>query len=119
MNYSVFKFYSPEDCDFYYNGEYQGHIIGNSDKAYRFTVARKGTYRVRFVNSKYRSELTMILSIDINEEIDIELDFSKVNAPIIQERQRREVQTCIRRLGREEHEAVQLVDLPFLQCGRY
>ena len=116
MNYSVFKFYSPEDCDFYYNGEYQGHIIGNSDKAYRFTVARKGTYRVRFVNSKYKSELTMILSIDINEEIDIELDFSKVNAPIIQERQRRE--EANRQKALEEAERKRVIEERKKERGR-
>lgn len=35
---SVFKIYSPEDCNFYYDGELQGHIEGNSKKAFRFEV---------------------------------------------------------------------------------
>ena len=65
---SVFKIYSPEDCDFYYDGDKQGHITGNSDKAFRFEVERKGTYRVRFVNSRYKSELRMNLVIGVDEE---------------------------------------------------
>lgn len=80
---SVFKIFSPEDCDFYYNGEYHGHIIGNSDKAYRFTVARKGEFLARFVNSKYKSELREILVIGAYEEKNVFLDFSEVNAAVI------------------------------------
>lgn len=77
---SVFKIFSPEDCDFYYDGDQIGHITGNSPKAFRFEVERKGTYRVQFVNSEFKSILRMTLSIDADEEQDIELNFSEVNA---------------------------------------
>ena len=40
---SVFKIFSIEDCDFYYDGELQGHISANSDKSFRFEVKNKGT----------------------------------------------------------------------------
>ena len=80
---SVFKIYSPEDCDFYYEGELQGHIEGNSDRAFRFEVERKGAYRLKFVNSEYKSELIVKVSIDADEEREVELDFSEVNEPVI------------------------------------
>lgn len=80
---SVFKIYSPEDCDFYYDGELQGHIDGNSDRAFRFEVERKGAYRLKFVNSKYKSVLIVKVSIDADEEREVELDFSEVNEPVI------------------------------------
>ena len=82
---SLFKIFSTDDCDCYYDGEYQGHIIGNSDRAFRFEVERKGTYRIRFVNSRYKTELRKILVIDINEEQDVDLDFTEVNAIRIKE----------------------------------
>lgn len=41
---SIFKIFSKEDCDFYYDGELQGHIIGNSDKA--FALKLKGKARI-------------------------------------------------------------------------
>ena len=85
---SVFKIYSPEDCDFYYDGELQGHIEGNSDRAFRFEVQKKGMYRLKFVNSEYKSELIEKVSIDADEEREVELDFSEVNEPVIQERER-------------------------------
>ena len=85
---SVFKIYSPEDCDFYYDGELQGHIDGNSKKAFRFEVERKGVYRLEFINSEYQTELMMKVSIDADEEREVELDFSEVNEPVIQERER-------------------------------
>ena len=80
---SVFKIFSPEDCDFYYDGDFQGHITGNNVKSFRFEVQRKGTYSVRFINSRYKSELRVRLNIGMDEEQDVELDFSEVNAPII------------------------------------
>ena len=83
---SVFKIYSPEDCDFYYDGELQGHIEGNSKKAFRFEVERKGVYRLEFINSEYQTELMMKVSIDADEEREVELDFSEVNEPAIRER---------------------------------
>ena len=85
---SVLKIYSPEDCDFYYDGELQGHIEGNSDRAFRFEVERKGEYLLKFVNSEYKSELIVKVSIDADEEREVELDFSEVNEPAIQERER-------------------------------
>ena len=85
---SVFKIYSPEDCDFYYDGELQGHIEGNSKKAFRFEVERKGVYRLEFINSEYQTELMMKVSIDADEEQEVELDFSEVNEPAIQEREK-------------------------------
>ena len=88
---SVFKIYSPEDCDFYYDGELQGHIDGNSDRAFRFEVERKGAYRLKFVNSEYKSELIVKVSIDADEEREVELDFSEVNEPVIQERERERI----------------------------
>lgn len=78
---SIFKIFSKEDCDFYYDGELQGHITGNSDKAFRFEVQRKGSYRVRFVNSFYGSELMMNLAIEADEEQVVDLDFKEVNTP--------------------------------------
>ena len=86
---SVFKIYSPEDCDFYYDGELQGHIDGNSKKAFRFEVERKGVYRLEFINSEYHTELMMKVSIDADEEREVELDFSEVNEPVIREREER------------------------------
>ena len=74
---SVFKIFSSEDCDFYYDGELQGHISANSDKSFRFEVKNKGTDRMRFVNSHLKKELRMKLSIGADEEQDVELDFSK------------------------------------------
>ena len=88
---SVFKIYSPEDCDFYYDGELQGHIDGNSDRAFRFEVERKGAYRLKFVNSEYKSELIVKVSIDAYEEREVELDFSEVNEPVIRERERERI----------------------------
>ena len=85
---SVLKIYSPEDCDFYYDGELQGHIEGNSDRAFRFEVERKGANLLKFVNSEYKSELIVKVSIDADEEREVELDFSEVNEPAIQERER-------------------------------
>ena len=85
---SVFKIYSPEDCDFYYDGELQGHIEGKSKKAFRFEVERKGVYRLEFINSEYQTELMMKVSIDADEEREVELDFSEVNEPVIRERER-------------------------------
>ena len=82
---SVFKIFSSHDCDFYYDGEYQGHITGDNDRAFRFEVERKGTYRVRFVNSRYKTELRKILVIDVDEEQDVDLDFTEVNAIRIKE----------------------------------
>ena len=92
---SVFKIYSPEDCDFYYDGELQGHIEGNSDRAFRFEVERKGVYRLKFVNSEYKSELIEKISIDADEEREVELDFSEVNEPVIQERERERIRIAI------------------------
>ena len=86
---SVFKIYSPEDCDFYYDGELQGHIDGNSKKAFRFEVERKGVYSLEFINSEYQTELMMKVSIDADEEREVELDFSEVNEPMIREREER------------------------------
>lgn len=83
---SIFKIFSKEDCDFYYDGELQGHIIGNSDKAFRFEVERKGSYRVRFVHSLYKSEIKMTLLIGSDEEQDIDLDFNEVNTLSILEK---------------------------------
>ena len=74
---SVFKIFSTEDCDLYYDGELQGHISANSEKSFRFEVQNRGTYRMRFVNSHYKTELRMKLSIGSDEEQDVELDFSK------------------------------------------
>lgn len=88
---SVFKIYSPEDCDFYYDGELQGHIDGNSKKAFRFEVERKGVYRLEFINSEYQTELMIKVSIDADEEREVELDFSEVNEPVIQERERERI----------------------------
>ena len=85
---SVFKIYSPEDCDFYYDGELQGHIDGNSKKAFRFEVERKGVYRLEFINSEYQTELMMKVSVDADEEREVELNFTEVNEPVIQERER-------------------------------
>lgn len=85
---SVFKIYSPEDCDFYYDGELQGHIDGNSKKAFRFEVERKGVYRLEFINSEYQTELMMKVSIDADEEREVELDFNEVNEPAISEREK-------------------------------
>ena len=85
---SVFKIYSPEDCDFYYDGELQGHIEGKSKKAFRFEVERKGMSRLVFINSEYQTELITTISIDADEEREVELDFSEVNEPVIQERER-------------------------------
>ena len=82
---SVFNIYSPEDCDFYYDGELQGHIEGNSKKAFRFEVERKGVYRLEFINSEYQTELMMKVSIDADEEREVELDFSEVNEPVIRQ----------------------------------
>lgn len=96
---SLFKIYSPEDCDFYYDGEYQGHISGNSDKAFRFEVERKGTYRVRFVNSRYKSELRKNLIIGVDEEQDVDLDFTEVNAAFVRAEEEKERQ---RRLEEEK-----------------
>ena len=76
---SIFKIFAKEDCDFYYDGELKGHIIGNCDKAFRFEVERKGSYRVKFVNTRYKSELRMNLCIEADEELDVDLDFSGVN----------------------------------------
>ena len=92
---SVFKIYSPEDCDFYYDGELQGHIEGNNDRAFRFEVERKGVYRLKFVNSEYKSELIEKVSIDADEEREVELDFSEVNEPVIQERERERIRIAI------------------------
>ena len=88
---SVFKIYSPEDCDFYYDGELQGHIDGNSKRAFRFEVERKGVYRLEFINSEYQTELMMKVSIDADEEREVELDFSEVNEPVIRERERERI----------------------------
>lgn len=85
---SIFKIYSPEDCDFYYDGEFQGHIIGNSDRAFRFEVEKKGTYRLKFINSEYKSELIEKVSIDAYEEREVELNFSEANERVIRERER-------------------------------
>ena len=92
---SVFKIYSPEDCDFYYDGELQGHIEGNSERAFRFEVERKGVYRMKFVNSEYKSELIEKVSIDADEEREVELDFREVNDPVIQERERERIRIAI------------------------
>ena len=88
---SVFKIYSLEECDFYYDGELQGHIEGNSKKAFRFEVERKGVYRLEFINSEYQTELMMKVSIDADEEREVELDFSEVNEPVIRERERERI----------------------------
>ena len=95
---SVFKIYSPEDCDFYYDGEFQGHIEGDSDRAFRFEVERRGAYRLKFVDSKYKSELLVKVFIDTNEEQEVELDFTEVNEPVI-----KRITTAIEHnYGREE-----------------
>lgn len=98
---SLFKIYSPEDCDFYYDGEYQGHISGNSDKAFRFEVERKGTYRVRFVNSRYKSELRKNLIIGVDEEQDVDLDFTEVNAAFVRAEEEKERQHRLRKEAEE------------------
>ncbi len=82
---SVFNIYSPEDCDFYYDGELQGHIEGNSKMAFRFEAERKGMYLLKFINSKYQTELIMEVSIEADEEREVELDFSEVNEPVIRQ----------------------------------
>ena len=93
---SVFKIYSPEDCDFYYDGELQGHIEGNSKKAFRFEVERKGVYWLEFINSEYQTKLMMKVSIDADEEREVELDFSEVNAAfLISELERTRIITAI------------------------
>lgn len=98
---SLFKIYSLEDCDFYYDGEYQGHISGNSDKAFRFEVERKGTYRVRFVNSRYKSELRKNLIIGVDEEQDVDLDFTEVNAAFVRAEEEKERQHRLRKEAEE------------------
>ena len=50
---SVFKIFSTEDCNLYYDGELQGHISANSDKSFRFEVQNRGSYRMRR-NSSHR-----------------------------------------------------------------
>ena len=92
---SVFKIYSPEDCDFYYDGELQGHIEGNSKKAFCFEVERKGVYRLEFISSEYQTELMMKVSIDADEEQVVELDFREVNDPVVQERERERIRIAI------------------------
>ena len=94
---SVFKIYSPEDCDFYYDGELYGHIDGNSKKAFRFEVERKGVYRLEFINSEYQTKLMMKVSIDADEEQEVELDFSEVNEPAIREREKERIIIAIER----------------------
>jgi hypothetical protein len=92
---SLFKIFSPEDCDFYYNGELKGHIEANSEKAFPFEVEKRGTYRVKFVNSRYNSELRMKLEIGADEEQDIELDFTEVNEAFIKAEEEKEKQRLI------------------------
>lgn len=87
---SVFKIFSPEDCDFYYEGELQGHIKGNSDISYKFWVYKKGTYRVSFINTRYKSELKMDLTIDRDEVKIVDLDFTEVNSPYIEVEKKKE-----------------------------
>lgn len=107
---SIFKIYSPEDCDFYYDGEFKGHIYGNSDKAFRFEVERKGTYRVRFINSRYKSELVIKLNIGVDEEQDVDLDFTAVNAPIIKAEEERRRAEEERRKAAEEAERKRIAE---------
>lgn len=106
---SLFKIYSPEDCDFYYDGELQGHIDGNSDRAFRFEVERKGAYPLKFVNSEYKSELIVKVSIDADEEREVELDFSEVNEPVIQERERERIIIAIESLERLPKEIISAI----------
>lgn len=101
---SVFKIFSPEDCDFYYDGDRIGHITANSVKAFRFEVERKGTYRVKFINSRYKSELIMNLTIGVDEEQDVDLDFTVVNAPFIRAEEERRRAEEERRKAAEEAE---------------
>lgn len=101
---SVFKIFSPEDCDFYYDGDRIGHITANSVKAFRFEVERKGTYRVRFINSRYKSVLIMNLTIGVDEEQDVDLDFTAVNAPVIKAEEERRCAEEERRKAAEEAE---------------
>lgn len=75
---SIFKIFSKEDCNFYYDGKLQGYITGNSEKAFRFEVERKGSYRVKFVHSLYGSELMMNLNIEADEEKVVDIDFEEV-----------------------------------------
>ena len=81
---SIFKLYSHEDCDFYYDGELEGHIIGNNDRAFRFEVERKGTYRALFVNSRNKTPLRMDLIIESDEELNIDINFKESDANIIE-----------------------------------
>ena len=80
---SVFNIFSTDDCHFYYDGEFQGHIVGNVNTAFRFIVQRDGPHLVKFISPRYNSVLIMNLFIGINEEQDVNLDFNDVNAPII------------------------------------
>ena len=105
---SLFKIFSPEDCDFYYDGELQGHIAGNDDRSFRFEVEKKGTYRFKFVNSKHKSELRETHTIGEDEEKILDLDFSEVNKVIIRiEAEKREAEEAERkrRIEAEKREA--------------
>ena len=80
---SVFNIYSTDDCHFYYDGKFQGHIVGNSNTAFRFVVQNEGPYLAKFINPRYSSILIINLFRGVSEEQDVNLDFNDVNAPII------------------------------------
>lgn len=90
---SIFKIFSPEDCDFYYDGDFEGHITGNSEKPFKFVVFRKGEFRFRFVNTKYKSELIRTEVIGIDEEKYVHLDFTEVNADVIKAEEQSRIET--------------------------
>ena len=50
-----------------------------------FIDGGEGMYLLKFINSKYQTELIMEVSIEADEEREVELDFSEVNEPVIRQ----------------------------------
>lgn len=74
---AVFKFYSNEDCQIILEGTTIATVIGMSDEPYCLPVSRKGDYRFKCINSKTTESIIRKEHIDVDEEKEIEIKWTK------------------------------------------
>lgn len=72
---SIFKFYSNQNCHVYKEGKVVCSLEGNSDEPFYLPVVRKGNYRFKCINAVTNEEQLEKVTIDTNEEKEIEIEW--------------------------------------------
>ena len=75
--FSVFKFYSNQDCVLYLDGHLAGCVKGDSDVPYFVSVKQKGDYTFSVVNTLTAESKRLDLSIDKEEHQRISIVWEK------------------------------------------